>query len=447
MNDLRDRFKFDEIIKKPSTIAPRDESGNIVVRNVDGIKIPHNLTKSQEGEFLKRKKENKPITSDVIKSNSVKSEAPFGSEPIRDKIVNPKTKEELVKYYDSVYEPTNESEILFSGESSAYIEIPKYNEDELKKAVDVKVDELIKPKKQERGEWVPKPKYDKLLSDYLLAQDTIADLTLQLNDAKSTIATLEGEISTLKATIEALNNEILQKDIELAKFLERYNKLLEDYQNSVIKGTKEGIERVSLTAQVKGLQAQKETLQAQLQAQQDIVKALQQQAEIQQQVAETQQQAAEDRLEQAKKGNLLDIVGRRSHFEVKGDVAWASAEGNKNLKPDFPVAYDDRKKDPKGVLSGMKFEFYNISEQDVTLTVTETVTKGVKWLNGIPSSIKIPKSSDGGSSPGMTSITLSRNNKAGEGGHNSTIKFKNPTTGEEFQIKTAYWQARKKRDT
>ena len=59
----------------------------------------------------------------------------------------------------------------------------------------------------------------------------------------------------------------------------------------------------------------------------------------------------------------------------------------------------------------------------------------------------LPKSSDGGSSPGTTSITLSRNNKAGEGGHNSIIKFKNPTTGDEFQIKTAYWQARKKRDT
>lgn len=447
MADLKDRFKFDEIIKKPSIIAPRNESGNIVVRNIDGIKIPHNLTKKQEDEFVKRKKEGKPITSDILKSNSSKNELPYGSEPIRDKIVNPKTKEELVKYYDSPYEPANESETLFAGETSAYIEIPKYDEDELKKAVDIKVDELIKPKKQERGEWVPKPKYDKLLQDFLNAQSTIADLTLQLNEAKSTIATLQGEIATLNATIVSLNNEILQKDIELAKFLERYNKLLEDYQNSVIKGTKEGIERVSLTAQVKGLQAQKETLQAQLQAQQDIVKALQLQSEIQQQVAETQQQAAEDRLEQAKKTNLLDIIGRRNHFEVKGDIGWASAESNKNIKPDFPVAYDDRKKDPRGVLSGMKFEFYNISEEDVTLNVTETVIKGVKWLNGVPSSIKIPKSSDGGSSPGTTSITLSRNNKAGEGSHDTIIKLKNPTTGDEFQIKTSYWQARKNRDT
>jgi len=195
------------------------------------------------------------------------------------------------------------------------------------------------------------------------------------------------------------------------------------------------------------LQAQKETLQAQLRAQQDIVKALQLQGEIQIQAAETQAELAAEKLEQAKKTNLIEIVGTRNHFEVKGNVGWASAEANKNIKPDFPIAYDDRKKDPKGVLSGMKFEFYNIGDEDVTLSVTETVTKGVKWLNGVPSSLTIPKSPDAGTTPGMTTFTLSRNSKAGEGGHNSTIKLKNTKTGEEFQMKTAYWQARKKRDT
>ena len=33
-------------------------------------------------------------------------------------------------------------------------------------------------------------------------------------------------------------------------------KLLEDFQQKLIKGTKEGIERVSLTGQVRGLQAE-----------------------------------------------------------------------------------------------------------------------------------------------------------------------------------------------
>ena len=36
--------------------------------------------------------------------------------------------------------------------------------------------------------------------------------------------------------------------------------LLKDFSNSIIKGTRDGIERVSLTSQVQGLQAQKEAL-------------------------------------------------------------------------------------------------------------------------------------------------------------------------------------------
>ena len=429
MADLKDRFKFDEILKKPSMVAPRDTSGGIVVRKKDGIKQPE---------------------------ISVKRGKPYGSEPIRDKIKTPKTKEELVKYYDSEYQIENESDVIFSGETSGYIEIPKYNEEELKKAVDVKVDELIKPKKQQKGEWVPKPTHDKLVSDYEASQTKVLDLEGLLAAEKSKVAQLESQLATLNATIQALNDELVQKDVELASFLERYNKLLDDYQNSVIKGTKEGIERVSLTAQVKGLQAQKEVLKGQitsydlqLQAQQDVVKSLQQQAEIQQQVAKQQEEAAKEKEEQLKKTSLLDIVGQRDHYQVKGTVAWASAVGNLNRQPKMPLWYDDRKKDPRHFLTGAKFEFYNIGDEDVTLSVTDQVTQGgKKWVSGVPNSISVPKSPDGGVTPGMKSVTFNRTStNHGKGTYESILKFKNTTTQEELQIKTHYWQARSRRST
>mgnify|MGYP001268622135 FL=1 len=72
--------------------------------------------------------------------------------------------------------------------------------------------------------------------------------------------------------------------------------MLDNFQQAVIKGTKEGIERVSLTAQVRGLQAQKATLKQLLDAQKDLVKTLQQQAEnlaAQQEQATKQQASAE----------------------------------------------------------------------------------------------------------------------------------------------------------
>ena len=420
---LEDRFRIDELVQKGSKAIPRDFSGGITVHKKSGKEIK------------------KPISREI---------KPYGTEPIRPPQSQPKLKTDLL-------EPSpvqNVEQTSFSGETSGYLERPVYDEAELKKAVDVKVDELIKPKKVQKGEFVPKPRYDRLQEQYNEAQNKIRDLSAKVAALESVVQSQRSEINSLAAQLESVTAQLLDKQKELDALLARYNALLGDFQNSIIRGTKEGIERVSLAAQVKGLQAQKETLQAQLraqqaqlQAQQDIVKSLQQQSEIQAQQVQIQQQIAEDKLEATKKGNLLDIVGSRKHFEVKGNIAWASAESNKNIKPEFPIAYDDRKKDPRGVLSGMKIEFYNISEEAVTLNVSTVATRGVKWLNGVPTSLTIPKSPDGGSSPGMTTLTFSRNNSAGKGNHDNTIKLKNSSTGDELKIEARYWQARSRRST
>ena len=49
-------------------------------------------------------------------------------------------------------------------------------------------------------------------------------------------------------------------DNEAQSSTQRYSDLLKDFSNSIIKGTRDGIERVSLTYQVQGLQPQKEAL-------------------------------------------------------------------------------------------------------------------------------------------------------------------------------------------
>lgn len=54
----------------------------------------------------------------------------------------------------------------------------------------------------------------------------------------------------------------------------RFTTLLSDFQNAVIAGSKEGVERVSLNAQVRGLQAQKKTLQQLLEVQKAITNQL-----------------------------------------------------------------------------------------------------------------------------------------------------------------------------
>lgn len=436
---LKDRFRIDELVKKGSAAIPRDKAGGIVVRRLQGKQIPPSLPPRDAEEFFRRKRKN--IPTPIKKPIPFK---PYGQEPITKKTVSPRYKHELPPIKDE--DVLNINQNSFAGETSGFLEKPIYNEEELKKAVDVKVDELIKPKKQKRGDFIPKPRFDRLQERFDSGSLQIQDLSVKLANEQSIVQTQEGEINGLITQIDSLQAQVDAKQAELDTLLVRFNQLLEDYQNSVIRGTKEGIERVSLTAQVRGLQAQKETLQAQLTAQQDIVQSLQQQAEIQQQVTEAQAEAAEERLEQAKKTNLLDIVGDRPQYEVKGNIAWASKASNKNIKPQWPVYWDDRKKNPKGILSGMVFDFFNIGDESVTLNVTEEVLKTGKWLTGVPRSLTIPKSPDAGSTPGQKTITLGRGS-TGKGTYETLIKFKNPNTGEELKIKTHYWQARSRRKT
>ena len=108
---LQDRFRIDELVKKGSTAIRKDSNGNILVSKKDG-------------------KQKKPKLSSSVKRKFDKTKEDLANP----QLVNP-----------------NENQTDFAGETSGYVEKPKYNEDELKKALDVKVDELIKKKKPNKG--------------------------------------------------------------------------------------------------------------------------------------------------------------------------------------------------------------------------------------------------------------------------------------------------------
>ena len=255
---LKDKFRIDELMKKGSKSIRRDSKGNIQVRKVDGKEV-RNIQK--------------------------KKEVPFGLKPIKGKQITERFKSDFVEV-DEIITPEQES---FGGETSLYVEKPIYSEEELRKAIDIRVDELIKKKKPKKGEFVKKKLYDDLRKQLNEALSAIRVVTGERDTALAQVSSLESEIIGLNASIDSLNAEIESLQGQLDSLLERFNSLLSDFQNSVIKGTKEGIERVSLTAQVRGLQAQIETLKAQLKAQQDIVKALEAQAEISKQVQQAQE--------------------------------------------------------------------------------------------------------------------------------------------------------------
>lgn len=266
---ITDKFRIDELVKKGDIAIRKDESDKITVRKIDGKQV-------------------KPIESAPPK--------PYGIEPIRGVKVNDVLKSDLNTPNTYLQNPQQET---FSGETFVTLERPIYDSTELQKAVDVKVDELIKSKKPEKERYIKYDKYEKKLSD-------ISDLRTQLQAAiterdslQSIIDGLLSDIQLLNSDLLSVNQQLVESEIRFDELSKKHEQLLQDFQTSIIKGTKEGIERVSLTAQVRGLQAQKETLQKQLQFQEQLVKTLQDTIAVNKKMAEQQINAANQAIEAA----------------------------------------------------------------------------------------------------------------------------------------------------
>ena len=147
------------------------------------------------------KKEVKPIIS--------KPDKVFGSEPIRD-IVEPKLKTDLL-------EPTTKTEVeqtSFSGETSAYLERPYYDEEQLLKAKDIKVDELIKQKKETRERYIKYSKYEEKLEDIAILTSDKINLEQIISEKNSIISSLEANILSLESEVIAAQERVKQIESE-----------------------------------------------------------------------------------------------------------------------------------------------------------------------------------------------------------------------------------------
>jgi hypothetical protein len=144
------------------------------------------------------------------------------------------------------------------GSSFGYVERPIYNNEQLIKAVDTVVDELISPPDVESPAVVLKSIYDDLRVQFNQALVDIRDLQQEVDE-------LTAENSALRSTINQLNIQIdLEKLLKASAENERdaTNQVLQsvslDLQSALSKGVKEAIERVSREASLQGLLAEKE---------------------------------------------------------------------------------------------------------------------------------------------------------------------------------------------
>lgn len=219
------------------------------------------------------------------------------------------------------------------GEFVGRVEKPKYDEEQLKKAIDVEVDELISPPPKPKPDVVPRKLYEDLRKQYRNQVSLNSELQSIITELRADIASLQAEIEALRIQVDVAKQQQAAAENEAQITNEKYQGLLQDFSNSVIKGTREGIERVSLTAQVEGLQAQKESLrqllsttQRQLQAQRD---AFQIQSDAQQRSFDQQTEALRNVLQQQSASFEIQSEAQRTAAELQRDILEAQAEAQR----------------------------------------------------------------------------------------------------------------------
>lgn len=185
------------------------------------------------------------------------------------------------------------------GQVTSYIEKPAYTEEQLKKAIDVNIDELVGPPLKDKPDVVPREVYDEL-------QDKFEQALEDLSKAQERILTLEGEVATLTAQLQAALVETdslkVQKavvDNQFQQSTERYKEQTSKLTLAVVKSTKEANERVKLNGQVEGLVAQKDVLRQQMLSLRQLITGLKGQVDagieslkIQTEAAKVQREAA-----------------------------------------------------------------------------------------------------------------------------------------------------------
>lgn len=270
------------------------------------------------------------------------------------------------------------------GDAVGYIERPSYLEDELIKAVDIEVDELIPSAPRIKIPTISKSKYDELLAQLLAAVAQITELTDDKINLQVDVDSLMALIESLRQTIdsEKLQTAVAGNEAQAAN--ERYSSLLIDFQNALTKGIQEAIARVSLEAQVRGLQAQKIVLNRML-------------TQVQLQLAS----------EQDRQASVEILTGRIGSYDQINDAGWKvpQSEIRNDNTPLFIKTYNDNKIE---YIQGTALNLYNFSEEGPMIYTLKVTGDAVKWLE-VPSTITIPARV--GDKAGRGYVTLKWKNK------------------------------------
>ena len=269
------------------------------------------------------------------------------------------------------------------GNSEGWVEKAVYIDDELVKALDTIVDELIPAPPKQRVPTVPRPTYEAALAQIQDLLDQLKQANIDLDNAKTQIAGLMAEIQALLQQKDAAELEAAAANNEAQSANSRFSELLSQFQEALQKGIQEAIERVSLEAQVRGLQAQKEVLLAQQRDLLDVVKTLQLQLEALGGQIEFQQQQL---IQQAAQQAAQLVI--QSPYSGRGNSGLTGWEVINVQKPaDFQKGQILRYEDNDGNrawINGPDMVLYNIDTEPMTFTIKIEVDNALGVFHAVP---------------------------------------------------------------
>jgi len=154
---------------------------------------------------------------------------------------------------------------------------PKYDNDELIKAIDLNIKELKPDIPKPNLELVPKPLYDEEVLQNEDLRKQVADLNLEVSNLNSTISDLESQVQSEinnRLSIEQTNDALVN---QLNTLVQTIDDFALQIQNSLQKSVEEGILRASLQSQNTGFKAQIQALIKQIDSLNSIIEGLQSQ--------------------------------------------------------------------------------------------------------------------------------------------------------------------------
>jgi hypothetical protein len=244
----------------------------------------------------------------------------------------------------------------------------KYDTEELIKAVDVEVKELLPNIPNINLDLVPRPVYNEKVVENEDLRKVVRKLNGDIVVLNSTISTLESQVQT------EINNRlsIEQTNDLLVNQIETLNATIEDFASqistSLQKSVDESILRASLQSQKTGFKAQIEALIQQINSLNAIIEGLQAQ------LGAVRQQKDLETAAQGQGGTVINKIVT-ANFSPKGSAT----------DPVMSYKIKNARDDAKEWINGKNLKLINNDLEPVTIKINATWDKNQRWFS-------IPKS-------------------------------------------------------